>query len=729
MDRIFARDREAETETDNCKVGSVQLANKIAARNRCAKRVVTANIAKTREDHDLRKEKRISQQRACGNSDESPLCPVQANSNHIMKMLLAAEKSNPDLNHPRYNYPPGEWNKIQSKRKKKRDKNRHNQEKRKSSKVKLPPHKPAASIHKKDLKNRQTSKLNPKSTIKLRAEKGKTIKASMETRKSNELSHVLKNKAENIPSRNWAELYSFQTLSSPERVHLKTVLSTIEEGSEFSEEDLKISVDKITRAGDENTSRRENRNIVDDKYDEECDNCELTEFSSDGKKSSAREDEEKDDNDKFAEQTNGKNRGGNRDDRRNGGNTERREKSAMQNDETGMHDDVTTNNIHSRPKNPSKIAQKIRMEEANKMKDKNKNNNNLDNDDKRDERKGDGDKQTNENKDKDNDNNRDDRKGDGGKNTKRNKEHDKEVEYIVRTNERAGTFPVYNKDVAIHPENQKRKTIIFLAPKRSGCGMKIDREALALLHMITQIFEAQKQQKRQFFLHSDPAPEYFPPPNIIPAQPKLSILAKYPKSRANTDSNSKKYQSQNLSPQYLFPPNIETRVDGGYSNSKPKTETERQKLKRDSEQTHINTIGFRIHVHGDHLSPQYLHPPNLTRTVKTNLIKTPTEVERYYYVSQARAHGDHLSPQYLHPPNPSSTHGYMIKVPTPWIIPGNAHHQAEQTLSPQYLFPPNPRNIVAENTEYSKQGVTPASNHEVEQKLSPQYPPPPQFME
>ena len=69
----------------------------------------------------------------------------------------------------------------------------------------------------------------------------------------------------------------------------------------------------------------------------------------------------------------------------------------------------------------------------------------------------------------------------------------------------------------------------------------------------------------------------------------------------------------------------------------------------------------------------------------------------------------------------------MIKKPKPWIIPGSAHHQAEQTLSPQYLFPPNPRNIVAENKKYSKQGVTPASNHEVEQKLSPQYLSPPNF--
>ena len=103
LDRIASRDREPETETDNCQVGTVQLANKLAARNRRAKRIVTAKIAKTQEDHDLCNEKRISQQRACGNSDESPLCPVQANSNHIMKMLLAAEKSNPDLNHPRYN--------------------------------------------------------------------------------------------------------------------------------------------------------------------------------------------------------------------------------------------------------------------------------------------------------------------------------------------------------------------------------------------------------------------------------------------------------------------------------------------------------------------------------------------------------------------------------------------------------------------------------------------------
>ena len=133
-------------------------------------------------------------------------------------------------------------------------------------------------------------------------------------------------------------------------------------------------------------------------------------------------------------------------------------------------------------------------------------------------------------------------------------------------------------------------------------------------------------------------------------------------------------------------------------------------------------------MHGDHLSPQYLDPPNLGVTQEYLFSQSFPNIEvKRYYGSQARAHGDHLSPQYLHPPNPSSNRGYMSKEPTPWIIPGSAYHQATQTLSPQYLFPPNTRNIVAEMMKYSKQGVTPASNHEVEQKISPQYLFPPNF--
>ena len=127
-------------------------------------------------------------------------------------------------------------------------------------------------------------------------------------------------------------------------------------------------------------------------------------------------------------------------------------------------------------------------------------------------------------------------------------------------------------------------------------------------------------------------------------------------------------------------------------------------------------------MHRDHLFPQYLHPPNLGVTQEYLFSQSFPNIEvKRYYGSQARAHGDHLSPQYLHPPNPSSNRGDTSKEPTPWIIPGSTHHQTEQTLSPQYLFPPNPQNIVAENSIFSKQGVTSAYDHVVEQKLSPQY--------
>ena len=238
------------------------------------------------------------------------------------------------------------------------------------------------------------------------------------------------------------------------------------------------------------------------------------------------------------------------------------------------------------------------------------------------------------------------------------------------------------------PENNSPQYIP--APNRTGCGTKFDRAALASL------IRQSLSHHHLFLLNNDFDRYAFRPINS--SAEKIPLLRpqdrspniKLPDTRTKLTAPHTHIQGDHLSPQYLHPPNPSAILSdtSGRDHS--------------TDQTLFKTIGFRVHVHGDHLSPQYLHPPNLTRTFKTNIIKTPQR--RATFLQQK------LSPQYLHPPGDPQTETKDLLFPQHvyQLNPSNGINferertavvkleqdlnLGKQNLSPQYLFPPNIRN-------------------------------------
>ena len=186
-------------------------------------------------------------------------------------------------------------------------------------------------------------------------------------------------------------------------------------------------------------------------------------------------------------------------------------------------------------------------------------------------------------------------------------------------------------------------------------------------------------------------------------------------SRKNPSVNREHFQGDQLSPQYLFPPN-----STGIQSDVPTTNL---------------TTWNNVHEHHQAeqvLSPQYLYPPNSSsKYIISNKELTPRNITRIYH-HQA---GKTLSPQYLFPPNFSpqhlqppnlNKHGISSEETTLWNIPGSNQHQAKHNLSPQYLFPPNLR-IVTKQNPHLPQGTIIKRDHNPSQNLSPQYLSPPNF--
>ena len=200
------------------------------------------------------------------------------------------------------------------------------------------------------------------------------------------------------------------------------------------------------------------------------------------------------------------------------------------------------------------------------------------------------------------------------------------------------------------------------APKRMGCGLKIDKAVLdSLLQNAT--WQVRPPSAPTMGFSEQPLPDSVtsPPENV-------------------TNPKEKKHPAQtSLSPQYLFPPNI--------IFPKPV---------------------LKKHLQGDHLSPQYLFPPNFL--FANHSLKAEQNLPEQ---------GDRLSPQFLNPPNPSSKLEISSKKPTPWYGPGR---DADKNLSPQYLFPPNFWIEAREWPHTIRTGFEKVERDSLgDQKLSPQY--------
>ena len=199
------------------------------------------------------------------------------------------------------------------------------------------------------------------------------------------------------------------------------------------------------------------------------------------------------------------------------------------------------------------------------------------------------------------------------------------------------------------------------------------------------------------------------------------------------------------SPQYLFPLNIDSKY--AYQHVLHSTNPSAEKMKHHyplpRPQDHPPNLQYpgnqmstrtglnisRNHVQGDHLSPQYLHPPNPSNHTAD---KSPSITTNF----RVQVHGG-LSPHYLHPLNMSSKPEISSKKTTPRYAPGTLNfsntteirakvHAAH--LSPQYLYPPNSRETqgVSQSIETMASSISSSKNPPprqvlFQQKLSPQY--------
>ena len=299
------------------------------------------------------------------------------------------------------------------------------------------------------------------------------------------------------------------------------------------------------------------------------------------------------------------------------------------------------------------------------------------------------------------------------------------------------------------------------APKRTGCGIKIDQAALASLQKnATYQFrpssapamgglEAHQQkppsrpstrqatpQKNQVThqeqLNQVISPQYLFPPHIGATRIQVQLLPHNPFAAKIYDGDehkggdNDKYQNDErnfdddklltvcqehakgdlLSPQYLHPPNPSASLDP-------------------TDQTPSKTSAFRVHANGDHLSPQYLHPPNPSNRRKTSNEPMPQNIP-----------GDHLSPQHLHQPNLGENRyllspNFRITINPP-DLKANQYlfevHVHGDHLSPQYLHPPNPSSKHGcPSKEPTSRNFPGSAHHQVTQNLSPQYLYPPNF--
>ena len=113
-------------------------------------------------------------------------------------------------------------------------------------------------------------------------------------------------------------------------------------------------------------------------------------------------------------------------------------------------------------------------------------------------------------------------------------------------------------------ENQQLKPVYFPAPKRSGCGMKIDREALVGLQ--TTFYQLHRHRK----IDGDSNREMENERQVISCSPHINtprrevcLLQKLPLQYPVTSypdtigpEDKKHLTRTTFSPQYLFPPNI-----------------------------------------------------------------------------------------------------------------------------------------------------------------------------
>lgn len=218
---------------------------------------------------------------------------------------------------------------------------------------------------------------------------------------------------------------------------------------------------------------------------------------------------------------------------------------------------------------------------------------------------------------------------------------------------------------------------------------------------------------------------------------------------------------QNLSPQYLFPPNIEApkylhRKNPSADKTKYHTPLPRPQDRPPDNYLHAS----RKNDQEDHLSPQYLHPPNPSALLDTDSSeRDQPPVEKTFLNTtnfRVHVHGDHLSPQYLYPPNSSETRSFPLHPPNPKIklrISSKESRKLEissenpskfirhrelllqQNPSPQYLYQPgDPKTKTGDHLSIQHLQLEPSNEYYFErvlkmgdQNLSPQYLSPPNF--